>query len=53
VLERWVSRERAEADYGVIFDGEVGDESLAVDVERTDERREALRRDHARRGDTR
>jgi N-methylhydantoinase B len=52
VLEGWVSREGAEADYGVIFDGEVGDESLAVDVERTDERREALRRDHARRGDT-
>jgi N-methylhydantoinase B len=52
VLEGWVSRERAGADYGVIFDGEVGDESLAVDVERTDARREALRRDHARRGDT-
>ena len=45
VLEGWVSRERAEADYGVIFDGEASDESLAVNVAQTSARREALRGD--------
>ena len=42
VLEGWVSREAAERDYGVIFTGDIEDESLAVDVERTRACREAL-----------
>ena len=41
-MEGWVSVEGAERDYGVIFSGEVDDESLAVDVERTNERRKGL-----------
>jgi hypothetical protein len=39
-MEGWVSREAAERDYGVIFDGEVDDESLAVNAEQTRKRRE-------------
>ena len=45
VLEGWVSRERAREVYGVIFDGEASDESLAVNVAQTNARREALRGD--------
>ncbi|MFN8149515.1 MAG: hypothetical protein U0R24_00110 [Solirubrobacterales bacterium] len=42
IYPRWVSREAAERDYGVIFTGDIEDESLAVDVERTRACREAL-----------
>jgi N-methylhydantoinase B len=42
VLEGWVSVAGAEADYGVVFSGAIEDESLAVDVEQTNERRKGL-----------
>ena len=47
VMEGWVSREAAERDYGVIFDGEVDDESLAVNAEQTRKRREQLEGDQS------
>jgi N-methylhydantoinase B len=43
VLERWETLERAHDIYGVVFSGNVEDESLAVDEERT----AALRRELA------
>ena len=47
VMEGWVSREAAERDYGVIFDGELDDESLAVNAEQTRKRREQLEGDQS------
>ncbi len=43
VLEGWVSRERAEADYGVVLTGDVEDESVLVDADATRARRAQLR----------
>jgi len=43
VLEGWESREKARDVYGVMFTGEIEDDSLAVDVEATQARRAALR----------
>ena len=45
VLEGWVSLERAEAVYGVVFSGQASDESLVVDVAATLSRRQAQRGD--------
>ncbi len=45
VVERWVSREAADREYGVIFRGDREDGSLEVDVEQTRARREVLRGD--------
>ncbi|GGC52847.1 hydantoinase B/oxoprolinase family protein [Chelatococcus reniformis] len=44
VIERWVSRAAAESVYGVVFTGDVADETLAVDREATRRRRQDLRR---------
>jgi N-methylhydantoinase B len=44
VLERWVSVEQARDVYGVVFSGQVEDESLAVDLEETAKLRRASRR---------
>jgi N-methylhydantoinase B len=43
VLEGWESREKARDIYGVIFTGEIEDESLAVDIPATLARRQELR----------
>ena len=43
VLEGWESREKARDIYGVIFTGEIEDESLAVDLPATLARRQELR----------
>jgi N-methylhydantoinase B len=43
VLEGWESREKARDIYGVIFTGEIEDESLAVDIPATTARRQELR----------
>jgi N-methylhydantoinase B len=43
VLEGWESREKARDIYGVIFTGEIEDESLAVDIPATIARRQELR----------
>ena len=43
VLERWVSLEQARAVYGVVFKGSMDDDTLAVDLEGTQELRERLR----------
>jgi N-methylhydantoinase B len=42
VLEGWESREKARAIYGVIFTGEIEDETLAVDVSATEAERAQL-----------
>ena len=42
VLEGWVTIDHARDAYGVEFTGEIEDESLAVDLERTAERRQQL-----------
>jgi N-methylhydantoinase B len=44
VIERWETIERARDVYGVIFTGDVDDESLAVDPEATARRRQDLAR---------
>jgi N-methylhydantoinase B len=44
VLESWVSLEQAKALYGVVFKGNIADETLVVDREATRELRERLRR---------
>lgn len=43
VLEGWESREKARDIYGVIFTGEIDDETLAVDIPATIARRQELR----------
>ncbi|HEV8712316.1 MAG TPA: hydantoinase B/oxoprolinase family protein [Candidatus Binatia bacterium] len=43
VLERWVSLEQAKAIYGVVFTGNIDDETLVVDRDATRELRERLR----------
>lgn len=43
VLEGWESREKARDIYGVIFTGEIEDETLAVDIPATLARRQELR----------
>lgn len=43
VLERWVSFEQASAVYGVVFKGRPDDDTLAVNIEGTQELRERLR----------
>ncbi len=43
VLEGWESREKARDIYGVIFTGEIEDETLAVDLSATEARRAELR----------
>lgn len=45
VLEGWVSREQAREAYGVVLDGEIGDESLAVQLADTEALRERKRGD--------
>jgi N-methylhydantoinase B len=47
VMEGWVSREAAERDYGVIFNGELDDESLAVNGEKTKSKRRELEGDQS------
>jgi len=42
VIEKWETEDRANDVYGVIFTGNIADGSLAVDVQATKERREAL-----------
>jgi N-methylhydantoinase B len=42
VLEGWETREKARDVYGVIFSGEIEDESLAVDAQATQARRREL-----------
>jgi N-methylhydantoinase B len=43
VLEGWESREKARDIYGVVFTGEIEDETLAVDLAATEARRAELR----------
>lgn len=43
VLEGWESREKARDVYGVVFTGEIEDETLAVDIAATEARRAELR----------
>ena len=43
VMDGYVSRDAARDTYGVIFDGEVGDETLAVSVAATTKSRANLR----------
>jgi hypothetical protein len=43
VLEGWESRQKAREIYGVIFSGEIEDETLAVDLAATDAKRKELR----------
>ncbi|MBO6783063.1 MAG: hypothetical protein JJ899_07305, partial [Alphaproteobacteria bacterium] len=44
VLEGWETREKARDVYGVIFTGEIEDDTLAVDEAATTARREELRK---------
>jgi N-methylhydantoinase B len=44
VLEGWESREKAARVYGVVFTGEIEDETLAVDAAATDAARAAIRK---------
>ena len=43
VLEGWESRDKARDIYGVVFTGDIDDDSLAVDVAATEARRSELR----------
>jgi len=43
VLEGWETRQKADDIYGVVFAGEIDDESLAVDTAATQARRDVLR----------
>ena len=43
VLEGWESRQKAREIYGVIFSGEIEDETLAVDLTATEAKRKELR----------
>ena len=43
VLEGWESRQKAREIYGVIFSGEIEDETLAVDLAATEAKRKELR----------
>ncbi len=43
VLEGWESREKARAIYGVVFTGEIEDETLAVDLPATQAARAQLK----------
>lgn len=46
VLERWVSPESAERDYGVVLTGRAADGTLTVDQERTANLRDAIRQEN-------
>jgi len=47
VLEGWESREKARDVYGVVFTGEIEDDTLAVDEAATEVQRAELRRERA------
>ena len=47
VLEGWETREKARDVYGVVFTGEIDDESLEPDIAATEARRAEIREGRA------